>query len=328
MTRKNTTRIEATVLEYSQHPQIPGLKICTFELVYPYIVHAELMTHRVLSRNAASFRAVPTKTFLAEVMKAPYMPIHWGKNQKGMQADEELDAPVTLRYDYYDMEKDQQKTDLRTMSKEAAWLSARDEAVRHAEAFGDAGYHKQVVNRLLAPFVHMRTVVTSTCWANFDGLRRHKDAEPIIKILADRMFEAREAATPRVLQQGEWHLPYVTQDERDTHSLEVLKKISAERCARVSYKLRDNSGRPYDPDFSLYKQLVESFPIHASPIEHQATPDLYSNIENLYGRDPWQNSKLHGNFVGFIQNRKTIAGEAILDDFGIVDTHIPDRLEK
>lgn len=311
--KPNTTRIEANILAYSQHPQFPKLKICTFELVYPYIVHAELMTHRVLSRNAASFRAVPTDVFIGEVMKTPYMPIHWGKNQKGMQAHEELDENIFVRYDEYDFDKDEQITRFKEYNREAGWLAARDEAVRFAEAFGKAGYHKQVVNRLLSPFVHMRTVVTSTCWANFDGLRRHPDAEPIIKILADRMAEAREAATPRVLKMGEWHLPYVSDEEKETLPLDIQKKISAERCARVSYKLRDGSNRAYDPDFSLYKQLVESFPVHASPIEHQAMPDHFSFGETYYDREGWDCKELHGNFIGFIQNRKTVAGESIKD---------------
>nr|CAI3971161.1 thymidylate synthase [Ochrobactrum phage ORM_20] len=315
---KNTTRIEANIIEYSQHPQIPELKICTFELVYPYVVHAEVMTHRQFSRNAASFRAVPTNVFIDEVIKTPYMPIHWGKNQKGMQAHEEQNVPVTVSWDYYDFENDRQYSETKTMSRERAWLAARDEAVRYAKAFGDAGYHKQVVNRLLAPYVHMRTVLTSTHWANFDALRRHEDAEPIIRALADKMYEARMSTTPRILQEGEWHIPYTTQEEKDTLPLDVLKKISAERSARVSYKLRDNSGRPYDPDFTLYKQLVESFPIHASPIEHQATPDYFDVTEKLYGRSPWKNEKLHGNFTGFIQNRKTIEGEAVIEDYDIL----------
>ena len=44
-----------------------GARITTFELVYPRFIHGEFMTHRVFSRNAASSRAIPVKTFLKQV---------------------------------------------------------------------------------------------------------------------------------------------------------------------------------------------------------------------------------------------------------------------
>lgn len=298
MTRiKNTTRIEANLLAYSQHPT-HNIKLATFEVVLPAIIWPEVLTHKVFSRNAASFRAVPTKTFVQEIMDRPYMPIHWGKNQKGMQAFEEQDVPVIV--------------DGRELNREEAWLEARNYAVKYAEAFAASEYHKQVVNRLLFPFVHMRAVISSTAWLNFDTLRRHPDAEPHINVLAKTINEQLETNEPRLLQFGEWHLPYITPDEEHL-PLAEKKMISAERCARVSYKLRDGSSSSYDPEFRLYKSLVESFPIHASPIEHQATPDSYDPIELLYNREPWKNREKHGNFHGFIQNRKLIPGEATME---------------
>lgn len=299
MTRiKNTTRIEATLLAHSKHPE-KNIELLTYEVVLPAIIWPEVLTHKVFSRNAASFRAVPTNIFISEIMERPYMPMHWGKNQRGMQAHEEIDNLVVI--------------DGVSWSREQAWLFARDQAVKHAKAFADADYHKQVVNRLLFPFVHMRAVISSTHWLNFETLRSHPDAEPHIRILSDLMADIRRNSVPKVLQYGEWHLPYITDEELAELGLEACKKISAERCARVSYKLRDGSDRKYDPEFALYRQLVESYPIHASPVEHQATPDRYDVIQTYYDRSPWQSPELHGNFTGFIQNRKLIPGEANME---------------
>ncbi len=48
------------------------------------------MTHRQFSRNAASSRAIPVEKMIKMILDEPAEPIHWGKNQKGMQAKEEL----------------------------------------------------------------------------------------------------------------------------------------------------------------------------------------------------------------------------------------------
>ena len=63
-----------------------GKRITTFQLKYPRFIHSELMTHRVFSRNASSSRAIPVAKVLSQVWNDPAMPVHWGKNQAGMQA--------------------------------------------------------------------------------------------------------------------------------------------------------------------------------------------------------------------------------------------------
>jgi thymidylate synthase ThyX len=81
--------ITAKVLADSTSPT--GKRIVTFELTYPRYIHAEFMTHRVFSRNAASSRAIPFKKLLQRVQEDPAIPIHWGKNEPGMQANSEVD---------------------------------------------------------------------------------------------------------------------------------------------------------------------------------------------------------------------------------------------
>ena len=185
--------------------------IITIHARYPRIIHGEIMTHRVFSRNARSSRAVPVATMLKEIRETPFVPWHWGKNQKGMQAGEECNERVTLNWwgqiDPNDIGRgfDLEKID---QSREDAWIHARDAAVEVAEGFSNAGYHKQIANRLIEPFSFIDTLITSTSWANFLHLRDHADAEPHFQDLARMFREAIEGADYQTLEEGQWHLPY------------------------------------------------------------------------------------------------------------------------
>lgn len=268
-----------------------GKRITTMQLRYPRIIHAEFMTHRVFSRNASSSRAIPIAKLIEEARTETAMPVRFGANQRGMQdMGQDYDASVCIRVD-----------DIRfQVNAAAAWRHAANLAAEMAEAFNDAGFHKQVANRLLEPFTHISVVVTSTNWANFYGLRRHEDADPTIKALADAMWDAQQASTPIVLTRHDWHLPYISDKDRESLSMKQLLIASAARCARVSYNKHDGSSPSFEDDLALYQKLVTAELVHASPLEHQALPDPDGN-----SRDLW------GNFDGFIQFRKTIPNEAI-----------------
>ncbi len=292
--------VSAKVIKDSISPC--GVRITTLELEYPRIIHSELMTHRVFSRNSASSRAIPVSKVIELVESNTAMPVHWGKNQAGMQAKEELD-------------------DLSKESVRQLWLEAAKQAVSIAKVMADIGGHKQVVNRILEPFQHMKVVVTSTEWANWDWLRDHPDADPTIHALAKEMKRVRNESTPEELFYGEWHLPYVTSErskvyaERnyfDEHgepiTLEQARMISASCCAQTSYRKQDGSLEKAE---DIFKKLVESEPCHASPVEHQATPAERSDTrlemfeEGITHRckDYWTWS---GNFRGWIQFRQLI----------------------
>ncbi|MFA9261844.1 MAG: hypothetical protein ACEQSB_00590 [Undibacterium sp.] len=297
-----------------------GIRLATMHLRYPRIVHSELMTHRVFSRNARSSRAVPVATMLKEVMKEPFIPWHWGKNQKGMQADEECDELV-------DMSAIHDLPFMDCLTREEAWLLLRDNAVRGAEAFSKAGYHKQIANRLIEPFAYIDTLVSSTDWANWDALRDHADAEPHIADLAREMKIERHNSEPEPLKHGEWHLPYVSKQEQvdiwldefggnqgngpeasDNH-LRLLVKLSTARCARISYKPFDDNGS-IEKEVERHDMLVGSTPLHASPAEHQATPDkIVFNYRDGMDTSDWDSEHLHGNFRGWKQYRKMLPNE-------------------
>jgi hypothetical protein len=303
------SQIQAKIIEHSTTSG--GIDLLTYQLAYPRFIHSELMTHRVFSRNASSSRAIPVAKMIEQVRRDPAMPIHWGKNQPGMQAHEEHDAPVLLELPVqYDNPADVPLYTFErcTLSVQDTWREAASQIAIIADAMNAAGYHKQVVNRLLEPFQIIHVIVTATEWSNFFELRAHPDAQPEIHALAVQMLKAREGSIPTLrgtnpYSEESWHLPYVTAEERAKHRDDprYLAKLSAARCARVSYLTHD--GKTPDPvkDIELYERLVGSRPLHASPVEHQAYPDRHP-----LGSDEWFARNLHGNFNGWVQHRKLV----------------------
>lgn len=279
--------IEAKVIADSISPV--GKRLTTLQLVYPRFIHAEFMTHRVFSRNASSSRAIPVARMIEQVRTDPAMPIHWGKNQAGMQAKEELS----------DAFNESIGTSERQYVKNL-WHYAAEQAAIQAERMSQLGAHKQVVNRILEPFQWIHVVVTTTEWDNFFELRLHEDAQPEIHELARVMKAAMDASTPMLLQPGEWHLPYVRPEEHGKYPIDLLRKVSAARCCRVSYLKHDGTNSTIEEDLALCERLAGARPIHASPFEHQATPDDLKH--GLVYRSP----HLHGNLIGWVQHRKLI----------------------
>lgn len=304
-------------------------RITTFELTYPRIIHSEIMTHRVFSRNAMSSRAVPIKTMIDLVKTSPAKPVEWGKNNPGMQSKALLD-PEMRQY------------------VESEWETAAANAARSASLMDTYGAHKQIANRVLEPFQMMRTVLTTTEFANFEWLRVDADADPTLRELASCMVAARECSEPETLHPYQWHTPYVDHyyDEDGEFcgycidsSAEEIKNgagpykllteeealaISSSCCAQVSYRRLDGT---YEKAMEIFGRLLTGNKVHASPFEHQACP-IMDTIEE-YGDNwddnyllnvdhnphSWQEGITHmdrdhkfwsGNFCGFIQHRQLL----------------------
>lgn len=275
--------ISAKIVADSVAPH--GGRITTLQLRYQRFIHAEFLTHREFSRNASSSRAIPVAKLIEAVERDPARPIHWGKNQPGMQAVEQLndeDRLLALGH----------------------WDRALRDAVHHARNLALLGVAKQVVNRILEPFAHIDVVVTSTSFRNFLTLRDHPDAQPEIRELARAMRNVLDSSVPTELDVGQWHTPYVTNQEYAMFETEngdnTVLKISAARCARVSYLKHDQTSPSIEDDLKLYERLVGGNPKHASPTEHQATP---------LG-DRFDGQRRCRNFVGWWQYRASVEGEA------------------
>lgn len=288
--------IKATIIADSISPG--GVRLTTFEFEYPRFIHSEVMTHRMLSKNAASSRAIPMDRMLENIRTDPAMPIYWGKNQSGMQAKEELVG----------------------MDKEVAvngWLMAMHDACYHSDFLAKGGLHKQLANRVTEPFQTMKTVISGTEWANFFWLRDHADAQPEFQRLAQSAKAAMDISVPMLLHPGEWHLPYIQvrrpagivsyYTDNGEWSLEDARIISVSCCAQVSYRKTDDT---IEKARMICSRLATADVVHASPWEHVATP-----IPELVGFEVWpqgvthqrrDRSKWSNNFKGWIQYRALI----------------------
>lgn len=278
----------ATVIQDSISPN--GVRLVTMQIEFPRFILPEFNTHRVFSRNFRSSRAVPVATLVNEVRTSPFIPLQFTKNRAGMQGG----APLT---------------DDEARNAESVWRTAAKVAADHAEWLAKVGVHKQYANRGLEPYMYTHGVVSSTEWENFFDLRCHPDAQPEFQELACKMRIALEDSEP-VLRlndtidevrtggyyEASWHLPYVNDYERKNYGLEFLKKMSAARCAWVSYKPFDQASDDYVLNIekinNTFDKLAGSRPIHASPFEHQATPGTRN-----------------GNFRGWLQQRGMIEGK-------------------
>jgi thymidylate synthase ThyX len=245
------TMIQAVVVADSITKK--GDRLTTMVLTYPRIIHSEVMTHRMFSRNSASSRAIPFEKMVKSVQENPFIPIAWQKDHKGMQGNE------------YFTDKDEIRL------RELEWLKAANQAVLYAKNLNNPyGVTKQLCNRLLEPFMWHTVIITSgkEGLENFFNLRNHEAAEIHIQELAKRMLEVYNESTPKQLQAGEWHIPFG--DEWYSASSSFNLKVSTAKCARVSYTVvGEESKEPnYENDIKLHDKLLESG--HFSPFEHCA----------------------------------------------------------
>lgn len=263
----------AKVIADSISPE--GARLTTIEVTMHRFVLAEFNTHRLFSRNSASSRAIPVSKQTQRVKEHPAIPVVWASEQKGMQGGDEVEDPRSAEY---------------------FWLAARDWAVIQAENLTRVGVHKSIVNRLLEPFMWHTVIVTSTDWENFWKQRVSPLAQPEIKVAAEAMLDAYKNSTPTRVSLYQWHLPYM--DEQDLEACrqcgEDPRYVSAARCARVSYLTHDGR-RDVQEDVDLYRRLISADPMHASPLEHVATP------RTTLG-------DFTGNFFGWKQLRHEVQG--------------------
>lgn len=294
-----------------------GERLTTVEVNFWRFILPELNTHRVFSRNYQSSRAVPVLKQLDQVIERTALPLHWGANQSGMQADEECNNPVLIPRD-----NDIGETKLpMKLSREEAWKYAADQMAKIARAFHDAGYHKQIVNRLIEPFVWTKGVITADQkgWDSFFALRCHPAAQPEIQALAYIIQEEMEKNEPHKLSYGAWHLPYAdypamySEAEDKEGLLGNAIKISTSCTAQVSYRRLDDSlekaKKIYDmlnlPEDGVYPEN----PPHFSPAEHVAL--CMEGADGVFHLDREGNtdlSDLSGNFrcEDWLQYRKAL----------------------
>jgi len=329
----------ARVVAYSQAAS-SGTNLITFEYEAYRGILAELNTHCMLPKNAESSRAVPIKKRIEAIRNSPYVPIVFGSNKAGMQAGEEIDTLVKV----FNPEYDPELGDDGYRTKEVAWKVSANRVADIMQAWEDAGYHKQIVNRIGEAFTTVKGVLTATEWDNFWHLRRDEMADPAIKELADCMWKAKKEVEDNglieTLQAGEWHTPYVKHArcpesgkfdyilETDVEgvfkslTLEEALKISSVACGQVSFRKLDTSEETVE---RVWDRLMGGAIIHASVTQHQGTPmsiPVYSEQvdtwEGLFNEDGITHidknyQKWSAQFKHWIMFRKTIPNEVCLN---------------
>lgn len=237
----------ATVLAYSENPGTKT-RLITWELTYPRYIHSEVMTHRSFSRNASSSRATPVKTLIEEVRTNPVYFDEIRLNQRGMAGGDLVSPEVEGRF--HDL-----------------WDLSASFAASIAKQMNDLGVAKQTVNRILEPYLPIRTIVTATDVENFFKLRLAPDAQPEIQSLAKAMMAAMSKAEPKAT----WlHLPYGGSFSEPSDARQINRCVAA--CARVSILRGDGKQTSYEDDLALVSKLKAGK--HMTPFEHIAFADL------------------------------------------------------
>lgn len=242
--------IKAEIIAHSLSPQ--GDELISILCTFPRIILAEVNTHRMLSKNTSSSRAIPFKKMVESVEDNPFIPIAWQKQHSGMQGTEYHIDDIASRF------------------APNTWLRARDKAVENAKFLHDGCQTtKQLANRLLEPFMWTTMLITGPRqgWDNFFHLRcpvyitpnggkdaegndwryySKKDvyeghsneqnhalfdsftqedwlninqgqAEIHIMDLAEKIWDAVNESEPKKLKAGQWHIPF--EDRIDYYKL-------------------------------------------------------------------------------------------------------------
>lgn len=321
-----------------------GSRLTSVQIDFPRPYLAEFNTHTRVSRNSASSRAIPVWKRIKSILENPYIPNSFGVNKAGMQAGEELS------------ESDQEKAvnnwlvgrdfavvqafflagGYNALMDNARKVNNIQEAERLSEEIErlvqkynlqdslfqqDQGLHKQHANRPLETYAFHTVIATATHWRNFFGLRASTKAQPEACDFGIAIARAMMNSEPVELNQGEWHLPYITQADRDEESDQlVLARASCGKCARTSYLTHDGI-RAIDKDLGLAKDLESCG--HMSPFQHPARPREEGDPEGSCGNysPVWtQYRKLlesEGDFTKLISRDDLLLGcrgdEALVD---------------
>jgi thymidylate synthase ThyX len=271
-------------------------RLTSIEVTMHRYVLSELNTHRLFSRNSASSRAIPVETQLNSVQNNTAYPISLPSEQPGMQGGSELEG--------------EDRADALTFINEMVQTTNTIKRYIGNHPNKTTRLHKSVINRYLEPYSFHTVLISATNWQGFWEQRCNPNAQPEIRAVAELMRTAYNESTPKLLQENEWHLPYISQEEKQNHPVSLLGPVSVARCARLSYLTHGNH-RPLTDDIDLYNKLISATPAHLSPLEHIATPDLSNyNITYIDGTDfdnkPFERQRItarYGNMIGWQQHR-------------------------
>lgn len=319
-----------------------GDRLTTMLITFPRIILAELNTHRMLSKNSASSRAIPFEKMVNAVRSIGFTPIAWQKDHKGMQGTEYFTDPEMLA------------------TLDIDWNMAKIDAIERATLLHNSGVTKQYCNRMLEAYMMHTVLISGTEWENFFSLRcpqyQYQSSGPLYRswndlvnsifksganrdvidalenmslidrlknntgqaeihmmALAESMWDAYNASNPKELNSGEWHIPFEDQIADDIPIKDRIKLATA-MAARTSYTIiGDEKIISNEKLINIHDKMAKQDPFHASPFEHCAkvmADEEYHNFVKGYwhmnGTVSIFDTETTGwcrNFKGFIQYR-------------------------
>lgn len=290
--RTSAQMIRSSVHVTAGDPRKHHTRLDSIYVVFPKMVMGERNRHRCFSLSDRSSRAVPPEKLIGEIRSGEglAMPAKFRRRAKGMGGGEELTGDELI-------------------NAQMDWIYDALTACDAAERALDRDEEKETVNRRLDMFIYMHSLQTGTLygWLNFFGLRL-ANASPTIEVLAQCCYNAYTSAEPNRLSPDSWHLPFV--DVNEVAETDILINLSAARSAHLSYNdLETGQRMTLERALGIAVKLKDTSPLHASPFEHQATPDVWTTFKTY--PNGWLHPQHHGNLPGWRQARKMIPGEAV-----------------
>ena len=309
-------------------------RLTSMVLTYPRIIHSEMMTHRMFSRNASSSRAVPVDKMIKAVRENTFCPFEFQKSHKGMQGSE-----------YFTGADRQECINL--------WLESAELALQQAEKMKAKGISKQIINRILEPYQYYTVLITGSKegWHNFFNLRcpsykligldeenvksrkewlekiqfssalhpsmypktdvewlqiNKGQAEIHIMDLAEKIYDAVNESTPKQLKADQWHIPMISDLESLKLSTDDQIKLSVGRAANTSYTVvGDGKELTLEHAIKIHDKCVEL--VHSSVFEHCAramSVEEYYRFVKGYGNTDYPEDGFREGSYGWCNNLK------------------------
>ena len=321
-----------------------GERLSTLEVELPRLILPEYNTHKAVSRNSASSRAIPAKKQLKRVMADPFVPDIFGRNQSGMNPD--LDRPLT-------------EIEIAEASK--YWLEGRDAAVETAvkmligeralggiakqltgktwartpksnrfdtmaqvidaipndltddfevhEALGLTveellNVHKQYTNRVLEPYMWHTIITSGTEWENLFALRINSNAQREFMLAATAMREAMQGSVPIEMVDDGSNWHLPFFDNYTGEDAEIWS-TSIEKSKLISVgRCARVSYLTHDGKRSVDKDIELGLSLLK---DGHMSP--FEHVARPMTDEEYETSPYSGNFQGWIQARKQIPNE-------------------
>lgn len=241
---------KAKLLKYSKNQA--GRSIITFETETDCVTHTQMSQHTSGVNAAKSKRSQKAHIQIEEVESGyAYKPQVWWKDQiKGMQPTEYFAFKEHLR-----------------LNEE--WKNWQQECVKFARYLHSKGVARQIVGKVIMPFKVIKAMWTFPDYGfdNFIELRAKEGthAQHEINELALMMKKLRDKATPELLLDGEWHIPYSTpelplaQNIRKSISCTAFMSYDSHEKERTAEKYKNFSNRLLeDKHMSCFMHIAQA----------------------------------------------------------------------